>query len=405
MPTFSSALLKPISSKLIEAFAHEGVHIGPAKALEFILWCLGFWTSKLARDFKTPLAVTPGSGHVHDSLPQHLHLRLVIDRIKSVQKVDEWVAQRAASVTLEVVRSSGLHVNTLKVLFDPAYADSRDRIFKAMSDPDFPPTQATISIALGKLPALPAVSLAERLNWIGPALALNGTVSEMVARTPTFLWDEPSRELRETHLSLTDKVDWRDGKLHSAELGLGFCLVRQEQYKGRVYTGIISPAAHYHARDERGWSASAIGQSGSNDEARARSLATIIGKPVSSLPRLKICPVCLALYSDDLEDLHHVCDGALVDARRVLAGLRVFSESEKSTFTTEDLVAFLKQGVDGSPRVTNDIVESFLKMHRHTLRIRSIKGQWHLVRQSTPGAERERLFGDVVNHHSPNHAQ
>ena len=388
MPAFLLALLKPISKMLIAAFAREGVQIGPATAPEFIMGSLGFWTAKLARDFSTPLVIVHGQEHAN-SLPPHMHLRRVIERINKVLGVDEWTAQRLASVTLEVVRGSGLQVNALQVLFDPTYAHSRERIFKAMFDPDFPPTQASVAICIGKLPPLPATSLAERLKWIGPAMKMNGgAVVESVTERPTFLWNEPSREISQTHPALIDNVNMRGGKPHDAELGLGFCLVQQTRdLRGEVDYVIFAPIVGYRDQDKRGWHPSGILRSNLREEFRVRQgkrpLLDIIGKPLSLLPRLKVCAACLAIHSDDRDDLHHACERVAVNAQQVLMSLRTFSHSGKTIFTAEELAAkvqFDDQGVNEG--VTADAVEILLRTHGYSLGVWSMQGQWRLARQS-----------------------
>lgn len=386
----SQVTLKPLSQALIAAFARVGVHIGPASAPDIIASTFGFWTGKLSRDYKTPYVVAPATT-LTPIPPSHLHLARIIDRLKSVAKVDEWKAQELAAVTQNTVREFALRIDTQAIFFDTDFAGDRSSILKAMHDPDFSPVQASVAIGTGDLP-LPPLRLDEHLALLGPERTSGASLAENVARYATFLWQKPPRGHRNTDSAFADRVEYRGKTAVSAEFGLGFCLVHampRFREPDAVDFYVVAPMLHYSPHLQ-GWYPGGVQPfafAGPNGFSRSEhSLPDLIGASVSSLPRVAVCPECMGITTQIGNGTQHECDGDGPDARRLIAILHKRFDSGQTTFTTTELRADvpprrLARGTPGKGLVDEADLDAFLHTHRATLKIRIFEGTWTLVRK------------------------
>ncbi|MFM0122827.1 hypothetical protein P0D73_28695 [Paraburkholderia sp. RL18-101-BIB-B] len=371
-------LFKAISADLIAAFAREGEHIGPASVSEIIVTAFGFWTAKLAREYETPFIVV-AVPTTHPELPAHLHLRWVIERIKKLLKVDEWKAQKLASITLDLVRKFGLRIDMHSVLFDEHLEHSRTKILKALHDPDFPPAQASVAIGAGVLP-WPETSLAARLELIGQDL----NFAEVVSRDTTYLWNRPPRDLREVDSVYLDRVDMRDNKPFSAELGLGFSLVKPYAGVGRKPSQnyqLFAPILHYRATPNK-WRTSGIVSTTYYETDRVarggHSLADMIGAPLMSLPRVHVCPACMAVFAPRIAP--HRCKESGPHALHLVEILQTRFDTGHTVFTAKEMLADARppRGRSGDT-VTQEALEEFLHAYRGSLALRAFEGTWKLM--------------------------
>ncbi|WP_321935420.1 hypothetical protein [Paraburkholderia sp. J8-2] len=386
-----SLLLKPVSKALIAAFAREGVRVGPSTGPDLIVSTYGFWTAQLAFEYATPFIIAPAPKLTRET-PAHMHLKWTIERIKGIAKVDDWKAQQLAAITNDVVRESGLSIDMQAVVFDQRLATTRERILKALRDPDFPPVHASVAIGAGLLPEAMS-SLDAHLAQMGPERALgpggHGTIAEVVARDATYLWQRPPRELREFESAFVDWVHMRDNKPFSAEIGLGFCLLQPYVSAGRRQLpnySVFSPILHY--REGSQWRMSGI-PSTSYREAEPftrgqRPLAEVIGAPVTTLQRAAVCPACMDVFAPASANAPHRCPDGGPHARHLVDTLRARYDSGSTTFTASEL------NKDSRPRpgsqdgvVAVQALEQFLLTHRATLGLRAFNGTWALMRRPT----------------------
>ncbi|MGF6440207.1 hypothetical protein [Paraburkholderia youngii] len=385
----SPVSLKPINKLLIAAYAREGVRAGPASGPDLTVSAFGFWTAKLALEYGTPFVVAPVSQTTRE-IPAHMHLRWVIERVKKILDVDDWTAQKLAAITMDVVRQSGLRVDMQAVLFDERLEKSRAKILKALHDPDFPPAQASVAIGAGLLP-WPETSLAALLELIGQDF----TFAEVVSRNPTYLWNGVPRDLSEVDSAHLDWVDLRDGKPVAAELGLGLCLVQPYDGVGRTPSQnyhLFSPILHYRAAQPT-WHTSGIVSTSYRETDRVarggRSLADMIGGPVTSLPRVHVCPACMAVYAERPGATPHRCKVGGPNARDLVKKLRARFGTGRTAFTAKDLLADAGPPLDrNGVAVTPEALEDFLHAYRGSLGLRAFDGTWNLMRNPAIKLER-----------------
>ena len=400
--------LKPISKALIAAYAREGVRVGPASGPELIVSTFGLWSGKLAVEHGTPFVLADATQMTPD-LPPHMHLRWTIERIKKIVKVDDWKAQQLAAITIDLVRKAGLRIDAQAVLFDRRHESMRARILKALVDPNFPPVHASAAIGADLLPC-PPTSLGAHFELIGPDRPMGpggyGTVVETVARDAAYLWATPSRELREADSAFTDRFEMRNGKPHSASLGLGFCLVLPfigiDRARSQNYA-LFSPALHYRQPGPL-WRTSGIASSTYREaDTVARggpALADIIGVPVTSLPRADVCPACMSVFVRGPGIAEHHCDASGPDARHIVSFLRGRFDAGRTSFTTDDLLsdAHAPRGRNGRV-VSRDVLDNFLYTHRLTLKLRQFEHTWTVMRRPTIDLE-PRATQEVSEHHA-----
>lgn len=391
----SKALIKPISKALRDAFAREGVIVGPSTGPDLVFCTAGFWQAALALEFETPFVIAPYRQNSGRDLPVHLHMRNAIECIKAIAKVDDWKAQQLAAIAIDVVRKSGLRIDMQAVLFDEALAGSRERILKAAHDPDFPPVQASVAIGAGMLPQ-PPTNRATHLEMLGPERVMGpgvqGTVAEIVANDPTFLLRRPPRDMREFEAAFLDSVRVYEGKANGAELGLGFCLVQPWVSVGRWKAPnshhLFLPHLHHHSRYGSDWHMSGIISASYREKdvltGQPRPLEEVIDAPVPSLPRAEVCPGCLAIFVSESGIAAHRCSDIGPDAAHLVHTLRKRFDKGNVRFSASELITEVQPRQGGHENVGGpDALESYLLRHRATLKLRPFEGTWTLVRKPT----------------------
>lgn len=388
---YSPVSLKSISTELIAAYSREDVRVGPSAGPDLCLSTFGFWTAKLAFEYGTPFIFPPATPMARD-LPADTHKKWTAERIKRIAKVDDEKARQLATITVDVVRKSGLRIDMQAVLFDDTFAGTRERILKALYDPDTPPVQASVAIGAGLLPQLPA-GLAEHLEMIGPERVMGpgvpGTITEVVARDATYVWRHPSRILREFEAAFVDWMDMRDGMPSAAEIGLGFCLLQPYVGPGRwapLNHHVFSPILHYRAATPL-WHTSGIVSTTYREKTLTRGdlpLADVIGSPLTSLPRAEVCPDCMAVFARAPGVEPHRCSANGPHAGHLVDVLRARFDEGATTFTAQELLKEVRsRGGSHAGLGAADAMGKFLQTHRATLGLRLFDGAWALMRRPT----------------------
>jgi hypothetical protein len=215
----------------------------------------------------------------------------------------------------EQIRQHGLHVYTQKLLFDPSRPlEQRLALLKAMKVEDFETRRASVAIATGRLPELPAYTVADLVRsldstWRPVSVGLGQSISAWIEDAKPWLVEFPMPNLeagagaRTDHFTSTDHVE-------SAHFGLGFFLLSHDEKRDRFY--IVTPALTAGRMKERDdsmrYSKQYQLESRSSFMTGHRELADLVrchgGK---QLARLEVCAKCGTIFSVDRADLNHAC--------------------------------------------------------------------------------------------------
>lgn len=374
--TLYSQAIESAGRAIADAFATDAL-LTREQAVEVAASTLGFRSYEFLRQYNAPTVLAPGREY-DERLPPNLHLARTTERIRDLIGCGEFQAMGLASAALKAVRSLGLQVDATLVALAPAYESVRSEIFLSMSDHPFPPTQASVAVGLNLLPPLPPTPL-------GCLQLLKGGVGflEKVATRPTYLWDEADRSMEPCASAYTDRVQVRNGVIETGELGLRSCVIEPFEPLGRVQGRdyIMTPVIAFAYR-EWPWRTDLVAHQPLHEPQRLkRSLPPIedvIGGPVESLLRLRVCRHCLALYSDKRDDLRHECDQSSISAHAVFTGLTVFRGSNRA-FGIDELAAAMKASdVPGTWRKSwsGDALGQFFSTNLAAFRARSMEDGW-----------------------------
>lgn len=346
MSSIKKQFLKPVSKKLIQVFSDEGITLKPTTSYQLISAAYGLWAHELAREFEVPFESYPVSDVKSEPFPGALpqfNEGYLVERISKLLELEEWKAQHLSQVVLSELRTSRLRINGLKVLFNQELSEDRESIFKALRNPVFPPIHASVAIAEGRLPQLPVSTLHERLNFVGSSRIGSGSLHNLVARSSLRILDFPSADIKSAAHAYADSFNSQGQS--SAELGLGFCLIYEEQRPkqfGRRFS-VIVPVLSWRSQNNM-WSSvtllsNQIRENLQSDEWKAITDVTSSG--LRGLPELNICPNCLELFSDDSDDLSRKCSCTGDQAFKTLEFINNLRVKGAPEVTTIDVIEHL----------------------------------------------------------------
>jgi hypothetical protein len=341
MSSVKKLYLKPVSKSLIAEFGNEGVSLKATHSYELISAAFGLWAHELAREYDVPfdtcgLEDFPGAQAQFDEA-------FLINRVAQLCQLDEWKAQRMAQLVLDVLKRARLRINGTKILFAPANEEHRNRIFKALKNPHFPPIHASVAIGNGDLPSLPVTSLRDRLQMVGPERLKSGeTLHNLVARAKTYLWLFPRMDFKGAAYAYADSMI-ATGR-STAELGLGFCVVQPYilPMEGKQRYIIVSPLLHYRKDQQDSWRVTMLSSSHLESLTPRPWLSDILEHETNDIHELKVCPNCLEFYSDDLPELNRSCSCTGSDVARIHAILNDWRASGRFEITTIQLLECVK---------------------------------------------------------------
>lgn len=378
MSNFDAGLFKPVCISLIEAFASKGHHLGRSNAHEVLAAALGFWTYSLARQHATPLITRQvHSADRREEPPRHwAHLT---KRIEGILGVSTWVAQELVPIVHRIVLESGLAVDTHSLIYDSKHLFTRDSILKAIDDVDFEPNQASVAMQRGLLPYPSRTSLEERLHDVAPHYSF-----EFGKRT-AYLWLKPSTQNRALTPAVADSY-YVFKKKAIVNLGLNFTIVIPDKdLRGQPHFTLLSPTMSFHEDNPGGWHVSGIMRSDVTDakqQARCEpTLEELIGHPVTDLPKVQVCPLCLSLHISEQPELGHHCTGSL-DATVIAKAIQHLRASGSTSATTDQI----SEAMIAAGHLVTDlaILEQFLDRNRNALRLWRFGGVWNFKKTEVP---------------------
>lgn len=212
------------------------------------------------------------------------------------------------------IMDHGLIVDSQKLLFDASrpLADRMD-LFKAMSVEDFKPRRATVAVATGLLPHLPAYTVAEFVRsldstWIPLSFSVyEGLIGWINSHKP-MLVEFPMPNLKAGEMARWDHFDGNDYG-DRAHLGLGFFLMAFDEERNRFYTvtpSLVTGRLNDGSNAPFKYSKQYLYKSYTSVRTEHHQLVDLMRAPGrNKLARLEVCPKCRTIFSKDRADLAH----------------------------------------------------------------------------------------------------
>jgi hypothetical protein len=236
-------------------------------------------------------------------------------------------ATALGSIVVEEVKAAGLSVYTQKLLFAPEFREMGREVLKGLVFRGMEVPFASVAIASGMIPPLPSNSTKEHLFFLGPE-ATRGrnspTFAQWVAMGDTLLVEFPLPDIEPGDRARYDNFNAiGSGTLHpkrvSADLGLGFFVVRQERLnstsrkpEGSPYFHVMTPSLHFRGGENKPsfrpeFQAKTVHEH-HRDDSYQKFEKQLRGKGRTFIAKLKVCPGCEEIYSDARADLKKRCD-------------------------------------------------------------------------------------------------
>ena len=228
---------------------------------------------------------------------------------------------RVSNIVATHIRKHCLKVYTHKLLFSPEFAKIGMTILKEMKQPEeqIAPSTASTAVANGLLPALPSRNLKDHLQFLNskPMRGWNmgrESFAHWVDEYAPSVVEFPAPNLEPGETAREDSYS-ASPYSNSAQLGLGFFLATKHDQIGDGIK-IVTPMFFNSRRSgatEQPWRCEFLSKQENpgfmRPEARKRLNDAIedIGRQSA---RLKACPTCDEIYSDDREDLKLRCNCA-----------------------------------------------------------------------------------------------
>ncbi|QJQ95441.1 MULTISPECIES: hypothetical protein [Halomonadaceae] len=226
---------------------------------------------------------------------------------------------RVAAIITEHIRQHGLFVYTQRLLFAPAFRSIGMGLLKEMKLPELPPSSASSAIACDLLPALPSHNLKEHLLFLGGQHMRGfglpfGSFAKWVSENEPTLVEFPAPDLKPGRMARKDLFyeHPKHPKHPSAELGLGFFLaVTKNQIPENI--SIVTPLLQHRQAEgypQQPWRAEFTSEGISKrfiSAVERKRLEAALSNFGGQSARLKVCPSCSEIYSDDRNDLNLRC--------------------------------------------------------------------------------------------------
>ncbi|CAN7644924.1 hypothetical protein [Massilia sp. LjRoot122] len=208
----------------------------------------------------------------------------------------------------------GLLVYSQKLLFDASLPlEARLGLFKSMKVDEFEPHSASVALAVGRLPSLPAYTVADLIRsfdhtWRPLSFRLDGGLTSWIETAKPWLVEFPLPSLLASEMARADQFD-ATGYSENATLGLGFFLLSFDEK--RNYFDIVTPYlfATRLRRDQEvpmRYSKYYKLEQQHSVTTSYRQLAELThGAGRKKLARLEVCSKCGTIFSKDRADLAH----------------------------------------------------------------------------------------------------
>lgn len=224
---------------------------------------------------------------------------------------------RVIDVISSHIRKHGLCVYTQKLLFSPEFKQIGMAILKEMKQPEeqIPPSTASAAVANGLLPALPSRNLKDHLQYLnshpmrGSGMGRKSFAQWVEEYAPTAV-EFPAPNIEVGEFAREDRYSAHP-YANSAQLGFGFFLATEHDQLGRLL--VVTPMLFNRRRAgeaEGPWRAEFLSKQYHvkwmmPDE--SKRLQGVLGDLGRQSARLKACPTCIEIYSDDRDDLKLRC--------------------------------------------------------------------------------------------------
>lgn len=236
----------------------------------------------------------------------------------------QFFKMRVSNIIATNIRKHCLKVYTHKLLFSPEFEKIGMAILKEMKQPEeqIAPSTASAAIANKLMPALPSRNLKAHLQFLSskPMRGWNmgrKSFAHWVNEYAPTVVEFPAPNLEEGESAREDSYR-TSPYANSAQLGLGFFLAtKHDQIGDRIL--IVTPMLFNNRRSkttEQPWRAEFLGRQTNLNLMRPKNrkrLTNAIEDIGGQSFRLKACPSCKEVYSDDREDLKLRCNCAHSD--------------------------------------------------------------------------------------------
>lgn len=212
------------------------------------------------------------------------------------------------------VTDHGLVVESQKLLFDASRPlPERMRLFKAMSVDDFKPRRATVAIATGLLPPLPAYTVAGLVRsldstWLAVSFSVYEGLIEWIESHKPMLVEFPLPNIKAGEMARWDHFDSND-YMDRAHLGLGFFLLAFDEERNRFYTvtpSLVAGRLNDGSNAPVKYSKQYLYKSYTSVRTEHHQLVDLMhASGRNKLARLEVCPKCRTIFSKDRADLAH----------------------------------------------------------------------------------------------------
>lgn len=307
-------LIKPVSKLLISEFGKRGISLKPSISYQLISAAFGFWSHESTTEYEVPFEPY-NERHYFGAKPQ-FHQGLLCERISGLLSLDEDKSRYLSQLIVDLLTHHlPIRVQALRVLYDADYSATRPMIFRIINQgTDEMSPLASAAIALNKLPALPAMTIAGHLRLMRSQPMINQekeiTVDEFVSQAPTWIWCYPSAFVKEAFPSLADSA-FRKKREEDAwgvsdikpqtEIGVGFVLLQKQpdDHDCPVYSVVSGRYVLGAEGASSAWSTVKILSQSRTDvqSFRQKPLPEILGHSVDQLPLLTHCSVCGGLQA------------------------------------------------------------------------------------------------------------
>lgn len=325
----SGLLIEPLATAQIAVAALVGTGVKSLEAA--VRWNIPFFISDrpypaLPMERKFPLdAVLDRSKQM--VVRAHVRSKASMDT-KPLNDVElEVKATALGTIVVEEVKAAGLSVYTQKLLFAPEFRERGREVLKGLVYRGMEVPFASVAIARGMIPPLPSNSTKEHLLFLGPKVTRgrnSPTFAQWVAMGDTLLVEfplpdiEPGDRARYDNFSVIGDSNLRPKRI-SADLGLGFFIVRQERLnptsrkpEGSPYFNVMTPSLHFRGGENKpAFSPEFQTQTVHKyyrDERYQKFEKQLHSKGRTFIAKLKVCSGCEEIYSDARADLKKRCD-------------------------------------------------------------------------------------------------
>lgn len=232
----------------------------------------------------------------------------------------QFFKMRVSNIVATHIRKEGLCVYTHKLLFSPEFERIGMAVLKEMKQPEeqIAPSTASAAVANGLLPALPSRTLKDHLQFLnsqpmfGVGMSRKSFAQWVNEYAPTVV-EFPAPNLKPGRFAREDSFSVSSYS-NSAQLGLGFFLAtKHDQIGDRIL--IVTPTLFIRRAGaaEEPWrlefleKQEHLGLMRPEERKRLKDALEAFGRQSA---RLKVCPICTEIYSNDRDDLKLRCNCA-----------------------------------------------------------------------------------------------